>query len=115
MKITEEMVKSWITDGVASSMDAAKGDARKIAAQMTAEIATNKSGTSSNTIRMPVTIKIDKEKRQVEITGSYGFTIPNLGDEAPKLVRDIPNPDQGELPGIGGKPIDATTPNPDEE
>jgi len=108
MKVTKEMVESWITDGSASAIQIAKAAAEKIAAQMTAELTTNKSGTSSNTIRLSITLKLDGNTRQAKILGSYGFTTPNLGDEAPEIVRDIPDPNQGELT------FDATTENPDD-
>lgn len=97
MQVNKEMVESWITDGSASAMQAAKGEADKIAAQINAELATNKSSTSSNTIKMSISIKLDADSRKVEIEGSYGFAVPNLGNAAPKLVREIPDPDQGEL------------------
>ena len=120
-KITAEMVKSWLNDGVASAVQEVNEDLKKIAAQMNAEISTNKSKTSRNTIRMGITIKLDMERRQVGITGSYGFSTPNLGDESNEIVREIPDPNQFELDLDDGqtdpnrKAIDATTPNPEED
>lgn len=108
MRITEEMVKDWVTDGIASCVQAINGDAKKIAAQISAELSTNKSGTSRNTIGMSITLKLDADQRKAEITGGYTFKTPNLGDESPKIIREIPDPDQGELA------FDATTPNPED-
>ena len=110
MQITEEMVLSFIADGGASAIQAARGKAAQIAAQMNAEIATNKSHTSTNTIKMEVVVKIDGDARKVEIDGGFGFTVPNLSDKSPKIVRDLPHPDQAELPLQDGK-----TPEPTEE
>jgi len=112
------MVRDWIKDGVASAMN--KIDHDKIAAQMTAEISTNKSKTSRNTVRMGINIGLNMEKHQAEITGSWGFSTPNLGDESNTIVREIPDPNQGELDlddktDPNRKAIDATTPNPEEE
>jgi hypothetical protein len=103
VRITGDMVKSWVTDGFASAIQKVNEDAEKIAAQMTAELTTNKSKTSSNTIRMGALIKLDGETRQAKITGSYGFTTPNLGDESDEVVREIPDPNQPAICGNCGK------------
>lgn len=105
MKITEDMVKDFINDGAASAIDSAKRGAAKIAAQMNAELEGNSSHSSSNTINMSILIKIDAESRKAEIEGSYGFKTPNLGDKAPKIVREIPDPDQMEMFDSDGNPV----------
>jgi hypothetical protein len=69
VRITGDMVKSWVTDGVASAVQKINDDAERIAAQIELEASTNKSKTSSNTIRMGCFIKVDGETRQVEIQG----------------------------------------------
>lgn len=97
MQVTKENVESWITDGSASAMQAAKGDAGKIAAQINADLSVNESHSSTNTIAMSILIKIDGDSRKVEIEGGYGFKVPNLGDKAPKIIREIPDPSQPDL------------------
>ena len=84
-KITGDMVMEWFKDGIASAINEVADDADQIAAQMTAEICTNKSKTSRNTIRVGVCI------------------------ESNEIVREIPNPNQGELA------FDATTPEPTDD
>ena len=115
MKVTKDMVCDFINDGAASAIQAAKDGADRIAAQMNAEIATNESHSSTNTINMSIVVKIDGDARKVEIEGGYGFKLPNLSDKAPKIVRDLPDPNQPEL-GLDETPepppIDATTPPP---
>ena len=108
MQITKDMVESFITDGAASAIQAEKGQAARIAGQMNAEIAVNESSTSTNTITMQVVVKIDGDARTVEIEGGFGFKVPNISDKAPKIVRDLPHPDQGDLP------FDATTEKPED-
>lgn len=108
MKVTTEMVETFITDGAASAIQSAKGKASKIAGQMNAELMGNESHTSANTIEMKIVIKLDAESRKVEIEGGFGFKVPNISDKAPKIIRDLPHPDQGDLPfdGVTPKPAD---------
>ena len=104
VKVTAEMARAWTADGVASALE--KIDYEKVAARMTDEVSNNKSKTSRNTIRLGANIAIDSEKHQVTITGSYSFPLPNLSDESNAIVREIPDPKQGEL-------FDATTEEPE--
>ena len=103
MKVTPEMVEGFINDGAASAIAAAKADAKKIAAQMSAELETNTSHCSTNTLKMGIVIKIDGDTRKVEIEGGYGFNMPNLGNKAPKIIRQIDDPSQPAICGNCGK------------
>jgi hypothetical protein len=108
MKVTKEMVEKFITDGAASAIQAAKGKASQIAAQMSAELSSNESHTSTNTVAMSIVIKIDADASKVEIEGGFGFKLPNLSDKSPKIIRELEDPNQGQLP------LDATTEKPEE-
>lgn len=105
MKITKELVEQIINDGGASAIDAAKKQVNNLADQMNLDLAGNKSGKLSTTIKLNLNVTIDGNKRSYEVEGSYGYAVPNLGFAMPKIVRDIPDPDQGEILDSDGNPI----------
>ena len=102
MKVTKEAVEAFIIDGAASAMKAAKEDAAKIAAQINAEVETNSSHTSSNTLKLGVLIKVDGDNGKVEIEGGYSFKTPDLNNKAPKVIRQLDDPNQPVLCGDCG-------------
>lgn len=106
MKVTPELVEDIINDGAASAIEAVKIEKENLAAQMDLDLAGNKSGKLSTQIKMTIGVDIDTKKGNYEVTGSYGYSVPNLGRVGDALIRELPNPDQTEIiDGETGEPI----------